>query len=49
MDYMKAEQLSTAKWRVLAIPFGGPFKGKDLDGEYFSPRTDVRPDWFPGR
>ena len=50
MDYLKAEQLSTAKWRVLAIPFGGPFKGgKDADGEYFSPRTDVKPDWFRER
>ena len=49
MDYLKAEQLSNAKWRVLAIPFGGPFKGKDLDGEYFSPRTDIKPDWFRER
>jgi hypothetical protein len=47
---MKAEQLGTAKWRVLAIPFGGPFKGgKDLDGEYFSPRTDIKADWFDKR
>ena len=50
MDYLKAEQLSTAKWRVLAIPFGGPFKGgRDLDGEYFSPRTDIKADWFRER
>ncbi len=49
-DYIKAERLSNAKWRVLAIPFGGPFKGgKDLDGEYFSPNTDVKPDWFRER
>lgn len=47
---MKAERLSNSKWRVLAIPFGGPMKGgKDLDGEYFSPRTDVKPDWFRER
>lgn len=46
-DTLKAEQLGTAKWRVLAIPFGGEFKdGKDSDGEYFSPRTDPKPAWF---
>ena len=50
MDPIKAEQLTSVKWRVLAIPFGGPFKGgKDLDGEYFSPRTDIKADWFPTR
>lgn len=49
MDYLKAEQISGSKWRVLAIPFGGPFKGKDLDGEFFSPRTDIKPDWFDRR
>jgi hypothetical protein len=47
---LKAEQLGTAKWRILAIPFGGPLKGgKDLDGEYFSPRTDPKPSWFKER
>lgn len=50
MDFLKAEQLGSAKWRVLAIPFGGPFKGgKDLDGEFFSARTDIKPDWFDRR
>jgi len=50
MEAMKAEQLGTAKWRVLAIPFGGPLKGgKDLDYEYFSPRTDTKPHWFNER
>lgn len=47
---MKAEQLGTAKWRILAIPFGGPLKGgKDLDGEFFSVRTDIKPHWFKER
>jgi len=47
---IKAEQLGTARWRVLAIPFGGPLKGgRDLDGEYFSPRTDTKPTWFKER
>jgi hypothetical protein len=46
---IKADRLTSTKWRVLAIPFGGPFKGKDLDGEFFSPRTDIKPDWFDKR
>ena len=42
MDFLKAEQLGSNKWRVLAIPFGGEFKGgKDSDGEFFSLKTDV--------
>jgi hypothetical protein len=49
MDFLKAEQLSASKWRVLAIPFGGPFEGKDLDGEFFSAATDIKPDWFDRR
>jgi hypothetical protein len=49
MDTMKAEQLGSSKWRVLAIPFGGPFKGKDFDGEYFDGETDVKPRWFRER
>lgn len=31
----------------LAIPFGGPMAGKDLDGEDFGPDTDFALDWFP--
>lgn len=47
---IKAEQLGTSRWRVLAIPFGGPLKGgRDLDGEYFSPNTDVKAEWFKER
>lgn len=46
---IKAEQVGTARWRVLAIPFGGPFKGRDMDGEYFSPKTDIKPHWFAER
>lgn len=49
-DFLKAEQLTSSKWRVLAIPFGGEFKGaKDLDGEFFTPNTDIKPDWFDRR
>jgi hypothetical protein len=49
MNFLKAEQLTNSKWRVLAIPFGGPFKGRDLDGEFFTPNTDIKPDWFDRR
>jgi hypothetical protein len=50
MNFLKAEQLSNSKWRVLSIPFGGPFEGgKDTDEEYFSTRTDIKPDWFDRR
>ncbi|KKM86472.1 hypothetical protein LCGC14_1278680, partial [marine sediment metagenome] len=31
----------------LGIPFGGPFKGKDFDGEFFDKGTDFALDWFP--
>lgn len=47
MDYLKAEQIGTAKWRVCAIPFWGPRAGgSDMDGERFTPRTDPKPTWF---
>lgn len=49
MDFLKADQIAAAKWRVLAIPFGGPFEGKDLDGEFFSANTDIKADWFDRR
>lgn len=49
MEPIKAEQIGTNKWRVLAIPFGGPLDGRDLDGEFFSARTDIKPDWFDRR
>jgi hypothetical protein len=49
VNFLKAEQLKTNKWRVLSIPFGGPFDGKDLDEEFFSKNTDIKPDWFDRR
>jgi hypothetical protein len=33
--------------RGLAIPFGGPVNGKDLDNQAFSAKTDFAFDWFP--
>lgn len=41
--------------RLLAIPFGGPLpnpqyaKGMDLDAEWFSEHTDIKPRWFDAR
>lgn len=50
MDTLKAEQLTGSKWRVLAIPFGGPLPGgKDTDREYFDRETDIKPHWFKAR
>jgi cation transport regulator ChaB len=46
---VKATLVSDDHFRLLAIPFGGPLGGKDLDGEYFSERTDIKPDWFAER
>lgn len=48
-DFLKAEHLGSTKWRVLAIPFGGPLAGKDLDGEYFDRETDIKARWFHER
>ena len=28
-------------WRVLGVPFWGPIDGRDLDGEAFTPETDI--------
>lgn len=30
----------------MLAPYGGPFAGKDFDGEYFSANTDFSLDWF---
>jgi cation transport regulator ChaB len=46
---VKATLVSDDHFRLLAIPFGGPLGGKDLDGEFFSERTDIKPDWFAER
>lgn len=50
MDALKAEQVDSTKWRILAIPFYGPFKGgKDFDGEFFDRETDIKARWFRER
>lgn len=51
----KATLLDDDSFRLLAIPFSGPIpspkapRGVDLDGEWFSPRTDIRPEWLKSR
>ncbi len=34
---------------VLGVPFGGPFGGKDAQGEYFTPQTDLWLERIPKR
>ena len=46
---VKASVVDENHLRVLAIPFGGPLAGRDLDGDYFTPRTDIKADWFDSR
>lgn len=35
------EDYQDVGWRVLGLPYGGPIKGRDLDGEAFHEDTDV--------
>lgn len=51
----KATVLDDNAFRLLAFPFGGPIpspkspRGVDLDGEWFSERTDLKLDWLKAR
>ena len=47
MDAVKFVDGSETLIEGLAIPFGGPFAGKDFDGEDFGPDTDLALEWFP--
>ena len=39
---MKADaEYTDVGWRVLGVPFGGPIKGRDLDGEAFHEDTNI--------
>lgn len=55
MGPVKATLLDDDAFRLLAIPFGGPIphprapRGADLDGEWFSERTDIKAAWLPFR
>lgn len=52
---VKATILDDDAFRLLAIPYGGPIPsphtplGVDLDGEWFSPNTDIKAHWFDVR
>lgn len=52
---VKATLLDDDAFRLLAFPFGGPIpsprspRGVDLDGEWFSERTDIKPAWLKAR
>lgn len=51
---VKATIIDDDAFRLLAFPFTGPIpkpgtRGVDLDGEYFSERTDIKADWLPFR
>lgn len=35
------EDYQDVGWRVLGLPYGGPIKGRDLDGEAFHEDTDI--------
>jgi hypothetical protein len=53
-DALAAWFAGKAPRRLLAIPFDGPIpfpdgRGRDLEGEYFDERTDIKPDWFDAR
>ena len=55
MQPVKATVLDDDSFRLLAIPFGGPIpspanrRGVDLDGEFFTERTDIKAAWFAER
>jgi hypothetical protein len=52
---VKAQLIGDDAFRLLAIPFGGPIpypgapKGADIEGQWFSPAVDIKPDWFKAR
>ena len=47
MDPVKFLKDSEDRIEGLAIPYGGPASGKDLDGEKFTASTDFALDWYP--
>lgn len=48
---MKATVKALGAWTldVLGVPYGGPFKGKDAQGEYFTADTDLWLEKIPSR
>lgn len=50
MDPIKATLLDDDHFRLLAIPFTGPLPGgRDLDGQRFTPATNIYPKMLPAR
>ena len=49
MHPIKATILDDDHFRLLAIPFTGPIGGRDLDGQRFTPKTNIYPDLLPAR
>ena len=49
MGAVKFVEGSDDRIEGLAIPYGGPNNGKDLDGEAFHKGTDFALDWYPTR
>jgi hypothetical protein len=49
MPELKAQLIDDNHFKLLAIPYGGQFDGRDFDGEFFTKRTDIKPDWFDQR
>ena len=55
MQELKATLLDDDAFSLRALPFSGPIPhpkwpgGVDLDGETFTERTDIKPDWFEWR
>jgi len=52
---VKATVVDDDRFRLLAFPFGGPIPspynkaGADVDGQWYDPAVDIRPDWLPVR
>ena len=52
---LKATAIDDTAFRLPALPFGGPIplpgapRGADLDGQWFSERTDIKAAWLPYR
>jgi len=51
MQTVKAIQTGDEAWilDVLGVPFGGPFGGRDAQGEYFTPESDLWLERIPKR
>jgi hypothetical protein len=41
IEYLAVKAIGDWELEVLGIPFGGPDGGKDADGEFFTPKTDI--------